>query len=476
MAAACAVGVGGAAWAEEEGAAASVDVAPENVWGVDVGEAIALALEGNRGLLVESVGVERGEVAARRAWEGVGGWEVSPVGGVDGGDGIERREAGVEAEWTGAWGTKVSGSVKAREWDFKDSAADGGIRRRGEVRVGIEQPLLRGFGKLVREEPGVAADESWRASRRALERRRSALAVQVAECWEGARYLARQVEADEAQAVRLERLCALADVRERRGTAGRTEVLRMEWQLGEARQRVENGRAGLDVKLRELADLMGLDRGASVELAESPLIDVAVSDEDAAIAVAWRERLEVAQAEEDIAAARRGVKVARRGLLPDVAVSAEKVWWGEGAEWSDATSGGEGEWVVGLEGRMPLRRAEAKLDVADRELEVKAAEGRLELAKDGVALDVRTALAEWRRSRAALGLARENRARAEERGELARALFEAGRGTADAVSDAEADVATGLLGEAGAERDVSVAGYRLLHALGRLVDVSEDLR
>ena len=441
-------------------------------WLVGLEEGIAWALEGNRGLAVEAVGVERGAVGAERAWQGVAGWEVAPVGGVREGDGTSRREAGVEAQWTGGWGTRLYGRTGVREWDFGDEEER---VRRGEVRVGVEQPLLKGFGRLVREEAGVAADEAWRAARRSLERRRSALVVQVVECWEGARYQARQIDADIAQARRLEKLRALADVRERRGEVGRTEVLRLDWQLGEARQRVEDGRSALEVRLRELADLMGVGPERELVLGESPLLEVEVPEESQAVAVAWRERPEVAQAEEELGAARRGVKIARRGLLPDVSVVAEKAWWGEGESWNEATGGGDGEWVVGLEGRMPLRMADARLEVSDRELAVRAAEGRLELVKDSVALEVRSALAEWRRARNSLRLARENRARADERGELARALFEAGRGAADAVSDAESDMAAGVLGEAAAERDASVSAFRLLHALGRLVDTPEEL-
>ena len=392
-------------WAEEGEGLATGQEGQERMSPVVVGreEAVAWALAGNRGLTVEGLDVERNEVAAERAWEGIGGWEVSPVGSLEGGDGTRLQEAGVEGQWTGDWGTRVSGSVRAREWHFDEPGV--APSRRGEIRVGVEQPLLKGFGKLVREEGAVEADEAWRAARRGWERKRSALAVQVASCWEGARYLEREIAADRAQAGRLERLCAQADAKERRGEAARTEVLRLEWQLGEARQRVENEMAELGVRLRELGDLMGVEGNREVRLAECPLLEVEAPEEGKAVEVAWKERPEVAQAEEDVAAARRGVKVARRGLLPEVSVGAEQAWWGEGEEWSDATGGGKEELRVGVAGRMPLRMAEARLDVKSREIAVAAAEGRLEMVRDEVALDVRTALAEWRRAQGALALA-----------------------------------------------------------------------
>ena len=61
------------------------------------------------------------------------------------------------------------------------------------------------------------------------------------------------------------------------------------------------------------------------------------------------------------------------------------------------------------------------------------------------------------------------------RAELARVLFEAGRATADSVSDAEADLISAELSEWDTRRDASVAAYRLLHTLGTLLPVPRDL-
>ena len=69
-------------WAEEGEGLATGQEGQERMSPVVVGreEAVAWALAGNRGLTVEGLDVERNEVAAERAWEGIGGWEVSPVG------------------------------------------------------------------------------------------------------------------------------------------------------------------------------------------------------------------------------------------------------------------------------------------------------------------------------------------------------------------------------------------------------------
>ena len=54
-------------------------------------------------------------------------------------------------------------------------------------------------------------------------------------------------------------------------------------------------------------------------------------------------------------------------------------------------------------------------------------------------------------------------------------LFEAGRGSADSVSDAESDLSGAELAELAARREASVSAYRLLHVLGTLVPAPRDL-
>ena len=64
---------------------------------------------------------------------------------------------------------------------------------------------------------------------------------------------------------------------------------------------------------------------------------------------------------------------------------------------------------------------------------------------------------------------------AADRAELARSLFEAGRASADSVSDAESDWIRAELGELAARRDASVSAYRLLHVLGTLVPAPREI-
>jgi hypothetical protein len=203
-------------------------------------EAIEQALAHNRDLAKGALDVRGYRLAQQEARESVRGFRVVPEGAAGMGPDGEDWRSGLRAEATGPAGTRVAlaAAIRSVEVDEADEM------RRGEVRVEISQPLFRDFGSLVRNEPAVAAGETLRAARRAWERDRSALVLRVVELYEGLIYRRRQIERDEELAGRLERLWALADARERQGRATRTEVMRLDFQRGEAEARLETAGRG----------------------------------------------------------------------------------------------------------------------------------------------------------------------------------------------------------------------------------------
>lgn len=439
------------------------------VWSLE--DAIAQALEHNLDLARGALGVEAGALEAERAREAVRGIRVAPAGAAETGDQSSLWKAGLEASATLPWGTRVGAGAAASQVDL--DGAD--MTRRAEVSVSVSQPLFRNFGTLMRDEPAVLAAESLRAARRAWERDRSALALEVARTFEELVCRTRQLECNEAQAGLLERLEALAGVRERRGRASRTEVLRLGLQRGEAASRIETGRAQLAAGCEAFADLLGLPKDTAFELLPPPLPDLGETPPEEAVALALRERPDYAQALDDIASADRQARIARRALLPDLALTARHSLYGEDAAWSDAARFDETDWRIGLEGAVNLDVREARLGARRAETEAEARRRAEEIVVRRLALEVHAAQTEYRRARRERELSRENLALADRRAELARALFEAGRGTADAVSDAEADALSARLRELDAQRAASTAAYALLHALGTLVPAPPDL-
>ena len=124
---------------------------------------------------------------------------------------------------------------------------------------------------------------------------------------------------------------------------------------------------------------------------------------------------------------------------------------------------------------MNLNLRGSHLDVARVGVDAEARRQVAEIVRNRLAVEVNYGLATYRRTRAELQLAARNRELAANRAELAGTLFEAGRASADSVSDAESDLIRAALNELASRRDASVSAYRLLHILGTLVPAPREL-
>jgi len=464
-------GVQAAALAAVLSAAQVLAAEPAAAERITLDEAIEGALLHNLDLAQSARDVQGNRLAAEAAQVRVVDFQVAPEGAAGATDAGGDWQGGLRAGVTVPTGARLEAVGLARQIEV-EGAAD---LRRQELRVEISQPLFRNFGPLVRNEPAVAADETWRAARRAWERERSGLAVRVAECYESLIRLRRQIERDEAFAARIERLWALADARERQGRTERTEVMRLDLQRGEAQMNLEARRAQLDIRSREFADLLGRPLDAVFLLVPPPLLDLDLPGPEQALATAMAGRPDYAQALDDILTADRQVLLARRDLWPDLSLTARHSTYGEGGDWSDAGRLDQEDWFVGIVGDVNLNRRSARLDAERSELEAEGRRQVAELVRRQLAMEVHEALTQYRRDRSELVLAGRNRELAANRAEVASALYEAGRGSADTVSDAEADLLDAELSELGARQAASLAAYRLLHVLGRLVPASPEL-
>lgn len=433
--------------------------------------AIEQALEHNREVAKGALDVQGYRLAQQQAQESVRGFQVVPEGSAGVGSTSEDWRTGLRAEATGPAGTRVAlaAAIQSIEVDQQTDI------RRGEVRAEISQPLFRQFGSLVRNEPVVAAGETLLAVRRAWERDRSSLVLRVVDLYEGLIYRRRQIDSDEAFAARMEKLWALADAREHQGRATRTEVLRMDFQRGEAAARLETSRSRLEIEFQEFANLLGLPLETVFRLVPPPLLDLDLQVPDRALAVALSERPDYAQALHDIATGERQVRLARRNLLPDLRLSARQTVYGEGEEWRDAGRLDQDDWFIGLVADMNLNQRETQVALARSQLDTEGRRQVADIVRHRLALEVNSAQAAYRRARAELGLAQRNAHLAVNRAELARVLFEACRGSGNSVSDAEADLIGAELAELAAWQEASVSAYRLLHVLGTLLPTPRDL-
>lgn len=433
--------------------------------------AIEAALEGNRDIQLTILSLESSHLAladARAKFQ----FTVRPELAADTRNDQSTRSAGLTVNRATPWGSSLAGGG-ARSQQLTDGAPD---VQRGALRVSLEQPLLRRFGPLVNREPLTQAERQAITGRREVELKKTDVVVRVVETYEDLLSLQSQVEYERQTVERLERFFRLSAARERQGRGTRVDTLRAELKLGDARLSFSATDERLRSTRADFAELLGLPAGTAVTVLPGPRFEVADFEPAAGVAAAFSNRLDLAQIQQDLADAQRGVRIARRNLLPDLTAITRYERSGQGPDASDAGQLDTETWFVGISGSsdLPLRSERAALGQA--RISAESAALRAESVRAAIARQVEQAILAYRRAQAELPLADRNYQLARDRARLARRLFEMNKGDSFSVSDAEDARQQAERQQLAAQGASSVAACRLLRVLGTLIEYPPDLK
>lgn len=232
----------------------------------------------------------------------------------------------------------------------------------------------------------------------------------------------------------LDSACAqLTDAQSRfqAGTSPRFDVLRAETQVSQAQQSLTEARNQAQLARVALNRILGFPQERVVNVTDPGLAPSVAESVDALITRAQRQRPEVLAGNAQIAAAEYGIRVARSGYLPTLAVSAnyQKV----APETAVQTSGWTADAVVSLpifNGGLTKSQVSEARSLRD--------EARINLADttESVEQDVRQALLNLQTARQTIDTARTLLAQAEEAYSVATVRYQAGVGTAVEIADA----------------------------------------
>ncbi len=343
-------------------------------------------------------------------------------------------------------------------------------------RATLTQPLFRNFGTRVHLENLRLADSAWQRARRGYQQQKSTLVLSVVAAYEEIVRLRRQLETEQTFFEQADRLYRLTQARERQGRTTRIDTLRVELQRGQAEQRLQNLVEQLAISEQTLAELLGIGPGTLFDLTPPPTLEVPPLPPHEAEAIARQSRLDLAQALADYKDADRGNTIARRVRQPDLTLAARYEQRGTGASFSDATSLDTGDWFLGVTSGAEINPAQDRSTIAQAGIALAAAYENVRIVNLSISREVQQALADYRRVQADLTLAEKNVDLADRRARLARRLFEAGRGDHFSVTDAEEAFLQSQNNWLDAQSAVNLAAYRLLAALGTLVETPDDLK
>lgn len=437
---------------------------------LDLPAALNQALAHNRALARSALslrGTELGVAGAEAAFR----LRVSPDGSAGSSQAEDTYQYGLAVGRKFLPGTDVE--VGARMTHAEDD--DGERSRRSSLSVDLAQPLFRNFGALVQGEDLLRSRLQVQAARRTFEQQKTDLLVDVVENFEGLIRLQRRIASDEGAYTRMDKLYRLTRARERQGRATRVDTLRVELQRGQALARLESSREEFSSRQRDFAELLGCPPDTSFDLVPPPLLDVTVPEPADALRIALSNRLDYAQALQDGADSARGLRIARRGLRPDLSLNARYERRSD-SRFSENEGFEEDLWSVGLSGDTDLNQAAERARLGQAAVGLEAARETVGILELSIAREVQQQITAYRRSLGDLKIAERNLRLAQSRARLARRLFELGRGDNFSVTDAEEALTEAEDQVYAARASASISGYRLLRTMGTLVQYPDDLK
>ncbi|MCX7008340.1 MAG: TolC family protein, partial [Kiritimatiellaeota bacterium] len=268
-----------------------------------------------------------------------------PNGGVSSTAGIETRQLGLDLVKKTEWGTQleIGGAVMRSDIPDSDFAA------RDSVHVTLSQPLLRYAGRLVNREGLERTSSRIKTALRSLELKKSDIALQVIQTYAEIGRLEAQAAVEQATLARLDKLARLTQARAQQGRATKVDSLRVESQRGDATTRARSVTERIAVLRLDLAELLGLEPRAALQLATPPVLTVETQAIEVAVATALSNRLDLAQVQQDYRDVERGLRIARHMLLPDLKLVTTYERYGEGATVSSASGFDQNNWSIGLQ-------------------------------------------------------------------------------------------------------------------------------
>lgn len=435
---------------------------------LSLGEAVALAIQGNYGLLgsADNLQASRWRESATRA-------QFNPRATPRFLTSDEESTFAVDAQQRIPWlGGSLVGAAAFRSIDQTGPAPAG---KSSDFRLALNQPLLRGFGPNATFYDLRNARRQRQAQERNFELQRQNVALSVAQAFYSVVRQRALVGVSRQSLVRTRGLLQASEARMQVGLASKLDVFRAELQASQTEDNLIQTKANLDQAKENFRALLGLDPDAPLEPAagELPPAEMELLPIEELVQTALDTRLELQEARDQIGDAERTAALNRQNLLPQVDLTVSVARQGFGPSYGQSVDVGDTRWNVFLSTSYPLERSFDKANKAISELEVDARRRSLRQREQDVSGEVRSAARNLERIMKSVVLQQKSVEFSDQQLRLATLRYQRGLASNFDVVEAEGSLVTARSALVGLLTDFQIARVQLLRSLGTL-DVDRE--
>ncbi len=371
-------------------------------------------------------------------------------------------------------GTELS--IRGTVDELPDELIGFGLNQGGRVQVAITQPIFRNFGRLIHGEGFIQANNDLKTAQRRYELQKNDLVISVVETYESLLRLQRQVDSESESFKRMDQLHRVTKAHELLGKTTRVDTLRVALLRGEAASRLQFAKERLSSTQKDFVELLGVPLVTEFQLTPVPVLAFEIPEINEAVRIALENRVDYAQVIQDREDSLRNVQIARRSLLPDVRLTVGHEWRGDGVGSSGVFDLNENIWFFRVSVGTDLNPAIERANLGSAAYRERSATKLIEIVELSIARLVQQHLLAHRRAREELNIATRNFGLAESRAKLTRRLFTLGREDNFSVTDAETAFVRSENQLFLAQSESVNSGYRLMRALGTLVESPPNLK
>lgn len=436
---------------------------------LSLADCVTRALQQNRSLAFTRQRIESGSLSLQNARSQFD-IKVIPQGSLDfsGGENQEDRSratAGIELGRQLPIGTRLALTPAIGKTDID------GKKYESTVRIALDQPLLQGLGKAINLDAVDAAVYQLRTYRRQYYLAQVDTSLRTVQAVYRIIQTHRQMAIEGRSVQQIAKVAAAARIKREIGMGSPEDVFRAEEKLK------QNQTEWLASKKREqglydnLRTLLNLDPNQELTV-QAPEVEIQpLANRQQASAIALANRLELQQAKDDLKERFRQSRLARHNLLPELDLHFSYVQTAHSAALdSDWPGNGEGQWQLGFTTSTDLRRTVEKNTYQQTLLDIEDAKHQLELTRDSIVQEVKSALRSLDESRQTMALQKNRIQTASRQMALSRLKFKHGLADNFDLLEAEQVHKSARISHLAAQTNHILAMYALQQAMGNLFE------